>query len=58
MDCTMTNEEPLFFFSINREYQSDLDFKGLTMSDPVGFLKLLINFLVLYSKWSKDGDEF
>lgn len=54
----MTNEEPLFFFSINREYQSDLDFKGLTMSDPVGFLKLLINFLVLYSKWSKDGDEF
>lgn len=52
----MTNEEPLF--SINREYQSDLDFKGLTMSDPVGFLKLFINFLVLYSKWSKDGDEF
>ena len=32
----MTNEEPLFF-KINREYQSDLDFKGLTMSDPVGF---------------------
>ena len=25
----------IIFISINREYQADLDFKGLTMSDPV-----------------------
>lgn len=33
----------IFFLSEKREYQADLEVKGLTMTDPVGTGSLLLN---------------